>query len=106
MAEMQLQPSSPHRPRRLRGIVVSTSMTKTAAVRVERLFRHPKLQRVIRRHRKLLAHNEENAAHVGDGVVIEETRPLSRRKRWTIAEVVSRGHEQTDDVSADEGGEA
>ena len=76
--------------RRLRGIVVRAALPKTVTVRVERLFRHPRVQRVVRRSRKFLVDDAQDAAHVGDSVVIEETRPLSRHKRWRIVEVVQR----------------
>lgn len=72
------------------GIVVSDAMQKTRVVRIERVYRHPRYQRVIRTSKKLKAHDEANASRVGDRVVIEETRPLSREKRWRIRTIVSR----------------
>jgi small subunit ribosomal protein S17 len=72
------------------GVVVSDTMEKTRVVRIERVFRHPRYERVIRLSRKLKAHDEQNASHVGDRVVIEETRPLSKDKRWRIREILSR----------------
>jgi len=57
----------------------------------ERLRRHPIYKRVVRLSSKFKAHDEENTAHVGDTVRIEESRPLSREKRWTVIEVVARG---------------
>ena len=76
------------KPRRLRGVVVRTGLPKTVTVRVERLFRHPKLQRVMRQHRKFLTDDAGSTVQLGDTVFIEETRPLSRHKRWKIVEVV------------------
>jgi len=70
------------------GIVVSDKMQKTRVVRIERVYRHPRYQRVITRSKKLKAHDEANASRVGDRVVIEETRPLSRDKRWRIREIL------------------
>ena len=77
------------------GRVVSDKMDKTVVVSVERLRRHPIYKRVVRLSSKFKAHDEENSARVGDTVRIEESRPLSREKRWTIVEIVARGsHEE------------
>jgi len=65
-------------------------MLKTRVVRIERVYRHPRYQRVIRMSKKLKAHDEANASHVGDRVLIEETRPLSKDKRWRIREILHR----------------
>ena len=73
-----------------KGIVVSDRMQKTRVVRIERVFRHPRYQRVITRSKKLKAHDEANASRVGDRVLIEETRPISRDKRWRIREILNR----------------
>jgi small subunit ribosomal protein S17 len=73
------------------GRVVSDKMDKTVVVSVERLRRHPVYKRVVRLSSKFKAHDEENTARVGDTVRIEESRPLSREKRWTVVEVVARG---------------
>ena len=70
------------------GVVVSDAMQKTRVVRIERVYRHPKYQRVIRMSKKLKAHDEANESHVGDRVVIEETRPLSKEKRWRIRSIL------------------
>jgi small subunit ribosomal protein S17 len=71
------------------GVVVSDKMTKTRVVRIERVFRHPRYQRVITRSKRLKAHDEQNASKVGDRVLIEETRPLSKEKRWRILQVLA-----------------
>ncbi len=77
------------------GRVVSDKMDRTVVVSVERLRRHPIYKRVVRLSSKFKAHDEENSARVGDTVRIEESRPLSREKRWTVVEVVARGsHEE------------
>ena len=77
------------------GLVVSDKMDKTIVVSVERLRRHPIYKRVVRLSSKFKAHDQENTARVGDTVRIEESRPLSREKRWTVVEVVARGsHEE------------
>jgi small subunit ribosomal protein S17 len=81
--------------RTVTGRVVSDKMDKTIVVSVERLRRHPIYKRVVRLSSKFKAHDQENTARVGDTVRIEESRPLSREKRWTVVEVVARGsHEE------------
>jgi small subunit ribosomal protein S17 len=72
------------------GVVVSDAMQKTRVVRVERVYRHPRYQRVIRMSQRVKAHDEANDSHVGDRVLLEESRPLSRDKRWRIRAVLSR----------------
>ena len=72
------------------GIVTSNKMQKTVVVTVERQFKHPFYKRVIRRSKSFLAHDEKNQCQVGDTVRIEETRPLSARKRWRVIEVVGK----------------
>ena len=74
------------------GVVVSDAMQKTRVVKIERVYRHPRYQRVIRMSKKLKAHDEGNESHVGDRVIIEETRPLSKEKRWRIRSVVTRAN--------------
>jgi len=71
------------------GVVVSDKMTKTRVVVIERVFRHPQYERVITRSKRLKAHDEQNASKVGDRVLIEETRPLSKEKRWRILRVLA-----------------
>lgn len=72
------------------GRVVSDRMDKTIVVAVERLVRHPLYQRTIRRTKKYHVHDEHNEARVGDRVRIMETRPLSKRKRWRLLEILER----------------
>jgi small subunit ribosomal protein S17 len=71
-----------------RGVVVSSAMDKTIVVKVDTIKAHPKYKKVVRRSAKFHAHDEENRANVGDVVRIVETRPLSRTKRWRLAEIV------------------
>ena len=78
------------RRKRLVGRVVSDKMDKTVVVRVERLTRHPRYGKVLRRVKKHQAHDEANACRVGDMVRIIESRPLSRRKRWVVEEILRR----------------
>ncbi|MFY7843112.1 MAG: 30S ribosomal protein S17 [Rhabdochlamydiaceae bacterium] len=70
------------------GTVVSTKMEKTVTVRVERTYRHPVYQKVVTRWKKYYAHNENYNLHTGQRVKIEETRPLSKLKRWRVLEVL------------------
>lgn len=72
------------------GYVVSTRMNKTIVVETTRQKAHPMYRRVISRSKKFYAHDEQNTAHVGDVVRIEETRPLSKTKRWRLKDVVQR----------------
>ena len=71
-----------------RGVVVSSAMDKTIVVRVETVKSHPRYKKIIRRSSKLHAHDERNEANVGDTVRIVEARPLSKTKRWRLAEVL------------------
>jgi small subunit ribosomal protein S17 len=73
------------------GEVISNKMAKTIVVRVERRFPHPKFKKVVTGYKKLYAHDEKAEAKVGDTVRIEETRPLSKLKRWRLVGVVGRG---------------
>ena len=73
-------------PKKLQGVVVSDRMTKTAVVLVTRLKKYPKYKKYFKVSKKFKAHDEENAYKVGDRVVIQETRPLSKDKRWKIIE--------------------
>lgn len=70
------------------GIVTSDKMQKTVVVRVDRLVKHPVYKRYVRRRTKFMAHNEIEGVSIGDQVRIIETRPLSKLKRWRVAEVV------------------
>jgi small subunit ribosomal protein S17 len=72
------------------GTVVSNKMQKTVVVAVENIVKHGMYQKYIKRTSKFLAHCENDDCNIGDRVLIEETRPLSRRKRWNVREVVSR----------------
>ena len=90
--EVPTTPASKKLPgRRLEkvGLVTSDKMQKTVVVRVERLVKHPKYKRYIRRRVKFMAH-DEMGAHIGDIVRIVETRPLSARKRWRVVEIVQK----------------
>jgi small subunit ribosomal protein S17 len=85
------------------GRVVSDKMDKTVVVSVERLQRHPIYKRVVRRSTKFKAHDQDNEARVGDTVRIEESRPLSRDKRWRLVEILGHGlAESASEPMADE----
>jgi small subunit ribosomal protein S17 len=86
------------------GRVVSDKMDKTIVVSVERLTRHALYKRVVRLTTKFKAHDEDNEAHVGDTVLIEESRPLSATKRWRLIEIVQRAgdHGLASDIVSEE----
>ncbi len=72
------------------GVVVSDRRDKTVTVEVTDAMRHPKYGKTVRRRTRLHAHDEQNDARAGDKVRIQETRPLSKTKRWRVVEVVER----------------
>lgn len=72
------------------GRVVSDKMEKTIVVAVEKKIMHPMYKKYVRRRIKLKTHDAENTARVGDRVLIEETRPLSKEKRWKLKEIIQR----------------
>jgi len=72
--------------RRLTGNVVSNKMTQTVVVEVERVMQHPKYLRRIRVHKRYKAHDQENAYEIGDKVIIEESKPFSKDKKWVVIE--------------------
>ena len=74
--------------RTVRGVVVSNKMDKTIVVKAERLVAHAKYRKFVRRHTKYYAHDESNTANVGDFVELLLARPLSKKKRWTLDNVI------------------
>ena len=72
------------------GTVTSDKMDKSVTVAVERTYRHPVYKKVVRRTKRVLAHDESNQCKVGDVVRIVESKPLSRRKRWRLQSIVSK----------------
>ena len=72
------------------GMVVSDKMQKTVVVSIERRVQHPVYGKMVRRTKKLKAHDEQNEAKTGDTVRIMETRPLSKDKRWRVVEIIER----------------
>lgn len=73
----------------LRGTVASTKADKTVSVQVERIFQHPVYKKIVRRKVKYLAHDEKNVCREGDQVDIKLVRPISKRKRWLVTQVVA-----------------
>ncbi|MCL5011904.1 MAG: 30S ribosomal protein S17 [Patescibacteria group bacterium] len=80
--------------RKLIGVVVSDRMDKTRVVAVERLIKHARYQKFFKDTKRYKVHDEQNMFHVGDTVSIQETRPLSREKRWKIVELIKKGTDQ------------
>ncbi len=80
------------RPRRKTfvGKVVSNKMEKTVTVLVERKFRHPLYKKFVKKSTKFMVHDENNECNIGDIVQIAETRPLSKRKRWRLVEIIEK----------------
>ena len=76
------------------GEVVGNKMMKTVSVRVDRLMKHPKFKRYVRRSRTFMAHDEQGICQLGDRVQIIESRPLSRHKRWRVMTVLERAEGQ------------
>jgi small subunit ribosomal protein S17 len=74
----------------LTGVVSSDKMDKTVMVVVNRLVLHPDYKKYVRRRTKVMAHDEKNECHLGDKVLLVETRPLSKFKRWRIKEILER----------------
>lgn len=85
MAETDTQPNR----KKLQGVVTSTDMDKTAVVAIGRFEKHPKYLKYIKKESKQLAHDPEEKASVGDKVIIEETRPVSKKKRFKIKEILN-----------------
>jgi small subunit ribosomal protein S17 len=74
----------------IKGVVVSSKMDKTIVVRAERLVKHSVFHKYIRRYMKYKAHDEGNACNIGDKVLIVESRPLSKEKRWRMRTIIER----------------
>ncbi len=76
--------------RQVIGTVVSNKMDKTVIVQVERLVKHPLYHKYIRRRAKFAAHDNKNACQIGDKVLITESRPISKYKKWRVSEIVEK----------------
>jgi small subunit ribosomal protein S17 len=91
---MTQENATSHRSRAIRvGRVVSNAMDKSVVVAVDRLVKHPLYKKTLRRTSKFMAHDAENVCGVGDQVRIEECRPLSKRKRWIVREILEKAKE-------------
>jgi small subunit ribosomal protein S17 len=91
MADPQAAPARPRGRRKLReGLVVSNAMNKTVVVVTDELKPHPLYKKVVRHRVRFKAHDEGNTCSVGDRVRIAETRPLSKDKRWRVAEILEK----------------
>jgi small subunit ribosomal protein S17 len=95
MAEATIKTTATGKRKQRVGEVVSNKMTKTIVVRVERRFPHPQFKKIVTSYKKFYAHDEKAEAKIGDTVRIEESRPLSKLKRWTLLEVMERGAANT-----------
>ncbi|HZF00411.1 MAG TPA: 30S ribosomal protein S17 [Methylomirabilota bacterium] len=95
MAEEIKNLQAPGKRKERVGEVVSNKMTKTIVVRVERRYPHARFKKIVTAYKKFYAHDEKAEAKIGDTVRIEETRPLSKLKRWKFVEVVERAPEET-----------
>lgn len=84
--------------RTLIGQVVSDKMDKTVKVVIIRRVKHPLIKKYINRTTKILAHNENNLAKMGDIVKIKEVRPISKRKKWLVVEIIKKGGEQIQSI--------
>lgn len=82
-------------PRALEGVVTRDKTTKTRRVEVERLVRHPKYGKYVKRRTVCYVHDEANESHLGDTVEIVESRPLSKTKRWKLVKIVKRAPSRT-----------
>ncbi|OEU75374.1 MAG: 30S ribosomal protein S17 [Desulfuromonadales bacterium C00003093] len=78
------------RRRTLTGIVTSDRMDKTVVAEVTRRVRHPMYGKFIQRRKKYMAHDLENSCKIGDRIIMEESRPISKRKRWFVKEILER----------------
>jgi small subunit ribosomal protein S17 len=91
--EVQTTPPREHGPGRQKtrqGVVVSDKAAKTITVRIDVARRHRRYQKIVRTSSTLHAHDEQGEAHIGDTVIVRESRPLSRTKRWRLVQVVER----------------
>ena len=83
---MTAQPNNTNRRKVKKGVVYSNKMDKTVVVEVTRTMRHPRYHKIIKRRKRYYAHDESNALQIGQEVVIKETRPLSKLKRWCVVQ--------------------
>lgn len=87
---MSETPQRQNRRKERTGEVLLSKMAKTIVVQVERRYRHPRYKKVVTSYQKLYAHDEQSEARPGDRVLIQETRPVSRLKRWRLVQILNR----------------
>jgi small subunit ribosomal protein S17 len=87
------------RRKQRKGVVVSDKMDKTVVVAVTRVRRHPLYKKTVRSSKKYLAHSPSDDVHIGDRVLIEETRPISKHKHWRVVEVLERGEQPMQSIN-------
>lgn len=80
----------PNRKMTKTGVVVSDKMDKTIVVKVERQYKHPLYKKIVRRHNKFKAHDENNECKMGDVVLISEHKPISKHKKWILTKIIER----------------
>lgn len=88
----------------LTGVVVSDKMQKSIVIKVEKTMMHPIYKKFFKSHKKFMAHDEQNQARIGDQVRIIESKPLSRKKRWVLLDIIKRS--ESLETSQGQGGEA
>ncbi len=81
------------------GEVVSTKMAKTIVVKIKRRFPHPRFRKIVTSYKKFYAHDEKEEANSGDTVMIRETRPMSRTKRWVLVQVLEKNRDTVADTA-------
>ena len=91
---MTVEQAAKNGPQTITGEVISNKMNKTIVVQIERKVKHPLYGKYVRRFTKMYAHDEDNICKMGDIVLIQHSRPLSKTKRWKLVEVVKRIEEQ------------
>ena len=90
--EAQAATANNNKRKRVRGWVTSAKMVKTIVVSIPRLVKHPRVEKYVRRQTVLVAHDEKREAGEGDEVVVEETRPLSKTKRWRLVQILKKSN--------------
>jgi small subunit ribosomal protein S17 len=86
--------------RRINGVVTSNKMDKTVVVEITRKFRHPLYQKVVSRHKRIMAHDEKGC-NIGDEVRIVESRPISKNKRWVVEEIIKQVEVTADNIEVE-----
>ena len=96
MTEQAMLSEIPQSQRQVMGRVISNKMDKTIVVQIERKVKHLFYDKYVRRFSKMYAHDEDNTCQIGDLVLIQQARPISKMKRWKLVEIVKRADQQKD----------